>query len=353
MKLKLSKAIIENIVSTIINFVEKKDNSQITSHILIEANENIIFKATDKEFGIEYVDNNSKIIQKGSTTINGKRFYEIIKALNDDFIELEINDDIATISQNHSIYKLPTFNAKEFPLFPEITQLNKISINSNNFIEGLKKIFPVIDNNNPKYELNGALLDIQQNSLNLVSTDTKRLALYSIQENIEDETQIIIPKKAIAEIRKLFNENFEIYFDNINLIIKSNNITFFTQLINGKFPDYKRIIPTEYKYILDINKVNLIKALKQINIISEEVKITINNNLLELESISEETLEAKTDIEIESDINNFIFAVNSRFILDFLNVIDDDKIELCLNEENIPFTLKNRDFQTIIMPITI
>jgi len=353
MHLKISKAVLENIVSTVINFTDKKDESQIISHILIEAyNNKIKFKATDKEFGIEF-QNDAEIIEEGQTTINGKRFYEIIKALNNDSIIIQTENNYTKITQNHSVYKLSMFDSKEFPIFPETTSLKKITLNSLEFINGLKKIFPTIDTNNPKYELNGALLDIQQNTLNLVATDTKRLALYSINENIENNMQIIIPKKAISEIRKLFIDNFELYFDNINLIIKTKNLTFFTKLINGKFPDYKRIIPSEYKYIIDINKLNFLKALKQINIISQEIKINIKNNIIEIESISEDKLEAKTEIEIKSDINSFRFAVNSRFILDFLNVVDEEFIELCLNEENIPFSLKTKNYQTIIMPITI
>ena len=352
MKLKLSKSIIENILTNAINFLEKKDNSQITSHLLLEANEKLIIKATDREFGIEYIDESCEIIQKGKITINGKKLYEIIKALNDDFINIELEENTAIISQNHSIYKLPTFEANEFPEFPNISNLEKLSFNSLDFIEGLKKTLLVIDSNNPKYELNGALLDITKENLNIVATDTKRLALYKVDNNTDQELQIIIPKKAIAEIRKLFIDNFEIYFDNIYLIIKSNNITFFTQLINGKFPDYKRIIPNDYKYIIKLNKTTFTKAIKQINIISNEIKITIQNNKMLFESISDETFEAKTDIEIVSDIESFTFAVNSKFILDFLNVIDEE-LEICLNEENIPFTLRDKNFQTIIMPLTI
>jgi len=352
MKLKLSKSIIENILTNAINFLEKKDNSQITSHLLLEANEKLIIKATDREFGIEYIDESCEIIQKGKITINGKKLYEIIKALNDDFINIELEENTAIISQNHSIYKLPTFEANEFPEFPNISNLEKLSFNSLDFIEGLKKTLLVIDSNNPKYELNGALLDITKENLNIVATDTKRLALYKVDNNTDQELQIIIPKKAIAEIRKLFIDNFEIYFDNIYLIIKSNNITFFTKLINGKFPDYKRIIPQDYNYKINLNKTYFTKAIKQINIISNEIKITISQNQMLLESISDETFEAKTDLEISSEIEHFTFAVNSKFLLDFLNV-SDDEIQMCLNEENIPFTLKDKNFETIIMPLTI
>jgi len=353
MHIKFSKSIIENILSIMINFTEKRDNSQITSHILLEAKDNLTIKATDKEFGVEYIDNTTEIIEKGSATINGKKFYEIIKALNDDFINLEIKDNIAIISQNHSIYKLPIFDADNFPEFPDIKNFEKLNINSLEFIDGLKKIFSVIDTNNPKYELNGALLDIENNLLNLVATDTKRLALYSINQQNTKDINIIIPKKAISEIKKLFINEFEVFYNETNLILKSQNITFFTQLINGKFPDYKRIIPNEYQYVINLNKQSLTKAIKQIIIISQDIKITINKNQMLFESISDETFEAKTDITIESDLENFTFAVNSKFLLDYINSVDEDIIELCLNNPNIPFTLRNKNYQTIVMPLTI
>ncbi len=353
MKLKFTKSIIENNLAIAINFIEKKDNSQITSHLLINAKEYLSIKATDKEFGIELKDKSTEILEKGKATINGKKFYEIIKALNDDFIYLEIENNIATITQNSSVYKLPVFDANEFPEFPIIEDAKEIIIDPFIFIDGLKKILPVIDTNNPKYELNGALLNINDKTIDLVSTDTKRLAIVSTQNSNSKEIELIIPKKAISEIRKLFINDFKLFFDGINLIIKSENIKFFTKLINGKFPNYQRIIPSSYKTIIKLNKSEFIKKIKQITVISNEVKFIINNNILEFNSISEETFEAKTQMNIESDLENFIFAANSRFILDFLSVIDNEIFELCLNDANIPFTLRDGDFQTIIMPLSI
>jgi len=353
MKLKFTKSIIENNLAIAINFIEKKDNSQITSHLLIIAEEYLSIKATDKEFGIELKDKSTEIIEKGKATINGKKFYEIIKALNDDFIYLEIENNTAIITQNSSIYKLPIFDANKFPELPVTQESKEISMNSYIFMDGLKKILPVIDTNNPKYELNGALLNINEETVDLVSTDTKRLAIISTKNNNSEQIELIIPKKAIAEIRKLFNNDFKLFFDGINLIIKSENIKFFTKLINGKFPNYQRIIPNSYKTIIKINKSEFIKKIKQIIVISNEIKFTINDSILEFNSISEETFEAKTTMNIESNLENFVFAVNSRFMLDFLNVIDNEIFELCLNESNIPFTLKDGDFQTIIMPLSI
>jgi len=353
MKIKIDKPVIENIVNNLVAFVEKKDNSLITSHIYIKADSKLIFKATDNETGIKIENENGEIIENGEITLNGKKFYDIIKVLRDDVIEIESKENEAIIKQKKSIYKLPTFNSNDFPTLPNENGMSKIEINSLNFIDGLKKVLPVIDNNNPKYELNGALIDIKESQINIVSTDTKRLALVEIQNSSTENFSLIIPKKSINEIKKLFFSDIEIYYDKINLILKSKNIKFFTKLINGKFPDYQRIIPPSFEYELTLNKNNFLSALRQITIISQEIRMTINQSEFKIESISDDNLNAKTTIEIESNIENFIFAANSRYIYDFLNSIDSDEFILSLNQPNIPFVLKDNEFSTIVMPLNI
>jgi len=350
MHIKIQKPIFESIINQIVPFTEKKDNTQITSHVLIVANENLIIKATDKEIGIK-IKTEAEILKKGKITINAKKLNDIIKALQNKEIEIKKEDDKIIITQDKSIYKLATFNANEFPEFPNPDDLNKLETNNNEFIDAIKKVFPVIDNNNPKYELNGALFDINENT-NFVSTDTRRLALYKSNAKGK-ENKIIIPKRSISEIKRIFNEDMQIFYDDIYLILKDKNIMFFTKLINGKYPAYERIIPQDFKHELTLPKNEFLSHLKQINIISNEVKIIIKQNEIIFESLSDDIMEAKTSFNIETNIEEFTFAVNSKYLTDFLNVTNDEKFELCLNEPNIPFELKNGNFITIVMPLNI
>ena len=350
MHIKIQKPVIESIISQALPFIEKKDNTQITSHILLKADENLTIKATDKEIGIK-IKTNAEIIKPGSTTINGRKLADIIRTLQNKEIEIKKENDFVIITQDTSIYKLSTFNENEFPEFPNPNDLEKLEINNEEFIDAIKKIFPVIDTNNPKYELNGALFDIKEKT-NFVSTDTRRLAVYFSNAKGK-ESQIIVPKKSISEIKRIFKEDMEIFFDEVFLILKNEDIMFFTKLINGKFPSYERIIPQSFKYELKIPKNEFISHLKQVSIISNEVRIKITKDKIEFESISDETTQAKTSFEYKSDIEEFTFAVNSKYLLDFLNIINSDEFELCLNEPNIPFMLKEGKFITIIMPLNI
>jgi DNA polymerase-3 subunit beta len=355
MKISISKSIIENILIQAGPFLEKKDTSQITSHIYMNASNGVLtLKATDYEIGYFVNTNNVNITQDGSTTANGKKFLDIIKILKDGNIDLEVKNNMLYITQSHSNFKLPTFSNQDYPEFPSIEGKDRISIDSYSLIESLKKITPAIDTNNPKFELNGALIDIHPDKINFASTDTRRLAVVNIPNNSTNELSIIIPKKAIVEIQKLFFNELELYYDETNLIIKSDQYTFFTKLINGKFPEYSRIIPKEVANTLLLPKAIMIDSIKQITTISTDLKITFLNDVITFESLSDDNIEAKTEIGFNTGFNEaFTLAINSRYLLDFLNSIQNSEFTIGLNEGNLPFILSDENFKTVVMPIVI
>jgi DNA polymerase-3 subunit beta len=355
MKLTIQKSIIENILIHASPFLEKKDTSQITSHIYLNAsNSNLTIKATDYEIGFIVNTDKINIIEDGSITANGKKFLDIVKILKNGEINLELKNDILYISQAHSKFKLPTFSSNDFPQFPSYENKPRITIESHSLIESLKKITPAIDTNNPKFELNGALIDIKSDSISFVSTDTRRLAVVNINKQSTDELTIILPKKAIVEIQKLFFDNIELYYDETNLIINSSQYTFFTKLINGKFPEYSRIIPKEITNNLILPKALMIESIKQITTISSDVKITFMSESIIFESLSDDNIEAKTEISFSTGFNEaFSIAINSKYILDFLNVINTSEFTIGLNENNLPFILSDENFRTVVMPIII
>ena len=355
MKITISKSILENILIHAGPFLEKKDTSQITSHVYLNATKNkLTIKATDYEIGFLVTTDNLTIHNEGSITANGKKFLDIVRILKDGEINLEIKNNNLLISQKYSNFKLPTFSYNEFPEFPTYKDIARISIESHTLIESLKKITPAIDTNNPKFELNGALIDIKKEIINFASTDTRRLATVAINNKSDNELSIIIPKKAIIEIQKLFFDNIELYYDETNLIIHSEQYTFFTKLINGKFPEYSRIIPKETAYNLILPKTTIIDAIKQITTISTDVKITFLNDTITFESLSDDNIEAKTEITYQTDFNEpFSIAINSKYLLDFLSSINSSEFHIGLNEGNLPFILKDENFITVVMPIVI
>ncbi len=355
MKIATRKDIIESILINAQAFLEKKDPTNITSHIYLNASaDEVVVKATDSEIGLEIKSNQFEIIEPGAFTANGKKLLDIVRSLRDDVIEFELNNNNLIIKQKKTKFKLPTFSYEEYPTFPNIEDKAKISLDAIDLIQNLKKITPAIDINNPKYELNGALIDIKKDKTTFVGTDTRRLAIVELIKESQEELDLIIPKKAIIEIQKLFLDKIDIYYDENSLIVKNDQFFLFTRLINGKFPEYKRIIPQSTKYNLTIPKKEILEAMKIVNIISPEIKITFEPNLITLESLNSEIQEAKTTIELAVPIeSNFIFALNSKYLFDFISQIDEDNFEIGLNEPSLPFLVRSNNFLTVIMPILL
>ncbi len=355
MKIEINKNVLEHMLINAQNFLDKKDESSITSHVLlISSNGKFTIKASDYEIGLSMQTTNYNPITDGIASANGKKILDSVKPLDDEDVTLEVSDEQLILRQDKdkTNIKFPMFNTEEYPEFPSIENKSKFEINPINFLKSIKKITSAIDINNPKYELNGALIDLKENYINFVGTDTKRLAIVSLQENIEKEISLIIPKKSISEIQKLFFDEMKIYYDENILIIVSENFHFFTKLINGKYPDYERIIPREMKYNLSINREKMVDKLKKIYSISPEMKITFSNNAILFESLNENSMEAKTELNYICDLSEKIFInVNSKYILDFLSNIDNSEFILGYNDSSMPFVLSSDNFKTIIMPI--
>jgi len=353
MKIRVSKPLIESILINLQPFLEKKDASQITSHIYFEAiNDVVTIKATDGEIGLVINSDNMNIEHEGSFTANGKKFLDIVRILKNEDIILETLENNLNIKQNKSKFKLPTFNPENYPTFPLIENKPQVKIDSINLIKGLKKISSAIDNNNPKFELNGALLDIKANETKLVGTDTRRLSVSSLNSQNEHEFSLIIPKKAILEIQKLFMDQINIYYDDTNLIISNEGYYFFSRLINGNYPDYARIIPNETKISIKLPKKEMLEAIKMITTISQEIKILFNEESIMFNSLTADNVEAKTELLIHTGLTErFELNVNSRYLLDFITQVEENEFQILLNESTLPFVLKDKEFITVIMPI--
>ena len=353
MKIRVSKQLIESILINLQPFLEKKDASQITSHVYVEAlNETMTIKATDGEIGLIIDSDNIIIEQEGAFTANGKKFLEIIRILKNEEIILETLENNLNIKQYKSKFKLPTFNPQNYPSFPLIENKPEIVLDSINLIKSLKKISSAIDNNNPKFELNGALLDIKIDETKLVGTDTRRLSIATIPTKNQNDFSLIIPKKAILEIQKLFIDQINIYYDNTNLIIQNENHYFFSRLINGKYPDYSRIIPSEAKITITLPKKEMLESIKMITTISQKIKILFNQESIVFNSLTADNVDAQTELPLHTGLSDsFELNVNSKYLLDFITQVEEHEFQILLNESTLPFVLKDKEFITVIMPI--
>ena len=352
MQVDIEKNTIEKLLITVQPFLEKKDLTQITSHIHFKAIENQLFiKATDYEIGIQINSNKCTIKDEGQATTNGKKILDIIKNLKDGNITLIAENEQLIIKQKTAKFEIPMYNPEDFPPFPKINDTTIIKINKQTFTNGIRKALPCIETNSPRYELSGVLIKFLDDHYDIVSTDTKRLAIINYQEHIEKELSLIIPKRSIIEIQKLIHQESELFIDSNHFIIKQDNVFLFTKLINAEYPAYEKIVPQNINHHLELPKEEVLKDIQMIAALGEIICIEINDDFIRYTTTAEAQSKAKVDMSFKTDIKAYKININSKYLIDFLNVTDSEKFTLHLGEENLPFMVSDDNFKTIIMPV--
>ena len=362
MHFEISKSLLENYINKINPFLEKEIN-EIYSHIHISTENNTLtLKGSDFEIGLKINSKEVKIIQEGAITCNGKLFGDIVHILNNnENIKIQGQDNnLVHITQSNSEYKLQSFDPSTYrvDLFSNLDDQNFTNIDIDFFklCSIFKQVLPAISNDPVKNSLGGILLDFSQDKLTLVSTDTRRLAYVHFDHKVQDNFQIIVPKKAIIEIIKLCSEDAKLKYNENYIVLEmdNNNIFFFSSLILDKFPQYENIIPKNFSHNIKLNRNQVLNGIRQIKVISENIKMIISQEYIILESMSKNNTEAKTKININNNNQETCeIAFNSIYFTDFLSASNQDEFIFKYNDQNTPFELESGNLKTLIMPISL
>lgn len=366
MEIRLKAKEILNSLQAVIGVVEKKQTLPILAHVLIDIEDNLLkLTTTDMELEIS-ASNKIAESQKIQFTAYAKDLIDIIKKIPEEtVIKLKIEDQNIYINAGNNNFKLNTFKSKDFPLLPKQEKGNKILINEKDFINLIEKTSFSMGNQHIREYLNGLYLEIDENNITFVSTDGHRLSIGSVknENTLKEKTSVIIPRKAIIEITKILNksENKEIaielsenYFS-----LQNKNKKLITRLIDGKFPDYKSVIPEEFNDPITINKEEFLSNLKQASIFVEERKkcVTLFFKEEELNIFSSsERGQAKIQINIKNNIETKI-AFNIHYLISAIEKIETNQISIFLPIDNKqPCMIKatdNKEYKYIIMPMSL
>ena len=304
--------------------------------------------ADDKEHGVAITVSCSQSTLNTSVKVALNPLLNALKNGKNENISVEIRENVYIVGS----YTLPCIVGGE--AFPQIDNKEMLKIDSTNLIKAFKKVSPAMASKSPKFELNGALLSIDDNGCDIVATDTKRLARSHLPHTNTQELRLIIPNKAIIEIQKLFTDTMDIYYDDTTLIIQKQNYTFYTRIIQGRYPDYARIIPKKSRYNLQLPKNKMIESIKMITPICKNITMVISPNSMIFKPLPDDVGEVKTELLINLELeHNFEINVNSQYLLDFLMQVDAETFDFLFSEDNFPFLLQEGAFQMVVMPIIL
>jgi len=383
MKFTCSQESLIHGIQTVQKGISNKIGLPIYNGILFEVNKDnkVHLFATDLEIGIDcYIP--AQVIEDGAVVIPNRIISELIRKFPEGNIEVESKENnITTIKENNSVYKVLGFSADEFSNFPEIEIKSKIKLSQEILKDTIQKtIFSASRDENRSF-LNGALFKIINNEIEVVTTDSHRLSLKTIpapeiDENIIQEGEVIIPYRTLSELYKLLTDEKEVFVE-INVGEKQivfilfpngqkNSIRIYSRLIEGQFPNYHQIIPKSFKTEIKINTDEFRNKMERISLFVREdlntVKLKIENKEdvsekkceIIIKALSQNIGEAHETIICFKKGKDIIITFNSKYILDILKIIKTKNIEIKFNDPLNPVIIhpeKDKNYLYILMPV--
>ena len=364
---KVEKEILLKPLQTVVGIVERKQTMPILSNILMEKGiDKIRFTSTDLEIQITTtIETKSDSHDSSTITVGGKKLQEILRILPDQSkVSIEIKDNKVQIKSNKSRFNLQSLPALDFPkLNNQLENSKTIKLSQSALKKLLSSVQFAMAQQDVRYYLNGVLFVIEDNKFSAVATDGHRLAYnaITIAENLE-KTEIIVPRKAIIELSKLLsddNQEIEIEFSILQLKARFSDIELITKLIEGKFPDYQKVIPN-YSNHLSINRTLVQQALQRAAILSNEkfrgVRFVLTEKNLCIISSNSEQEEAQVEIETDYHGEAIDIGFNVNYLMDGLNSIHTEMAIFSFGNPNSSILItspEDIEFRYVVMPMRI
>jgi DNA polymerase-3 subunit beta len=366
MKLKIEKETLLEPLQQIIGAVEKRQTMPALSNVLLRATENVLtLTATDLE--IELVSQVNMIIDEpGEITVPARKLLDICKSLpNEAFITFTVNETKALVQSGRSRFSLATLPANDFPSLDAINSIYEFEITQKTLRDIIEKTAFAMAQQDVRYYLNGLMLEVSANYLRAVATDGHRLAYCEkeISADVADIKQVILPRKGVLELVRLLNESDEtvkIILGSNHLQVEFKQLRLTSKLIDGRFPDYNRVMPTDGNNIITADRDQLRQALMRASILSNEkyrgIRLILEKNLLKLQAQNPDQEVADVELEVVYTGDEIEIGFNVNYMLDVLNVTNSEMVQAALRDSNSSFLLTypdQQDCKYVIMPMRL
>ena len=331
-----------NHLSKVVGVVDRKQTMPILGHVLVSGSSGeITITATDLEVQISSKFK-ANISEDFLITLPGRKLFDIQRSLGNTELELSSDNDTILLKTAKSKFSLQQLPSNEFPLFDNTEGEQTFSIKQQTLSDIFNKTQFAMAQQDVRFYLNGLLLEINPESLNVVGTDGHRLAktTTTLDKKSITEQSCIVPRKAIQELTRSLSDEKECKVSLVDnqASFSFSQVSLTTKLIDGTFPDYNRVIPAETTTNIMLDTKILKPALQRVSILANEkfrgVRIDIDNNKIIISSENPEQEQAVEDIDIDDTNVKLSIGFNVSYLIDAVNACSGELVTLGVNDEN-------------------
>ncbi|WP_206485923.1 DNA polymerase III subunit beta [Thalassotalea sp. G2M2-11] len=368
MKFSLNRELLLKPLLLVSGAVERKSTLPILGNVLFDVSgQSLTLTATDLELEmVAYatIDNQG---EDGKLTIPAKKLLDICKSLPDgSMITFDTaNDDTVIISSGRSKYSLSILPADDFPNIEQWQGDVEFKLCKSELLRLIESTHFSMANQDVRYYLNGMSIETEGNEIRSVATDGHRLAICKIPINSLQlpNRQVIVPRKGILEIIRLLDpveEEVQVYLGSNHIRIIDNEFSFTSKLVDGRFPDYRRVLPRNGDKVLTTDNNHLRQVLSRASILSNEkfrgVRLNFSNSELKITANNPEQEQAEEVLEVDFPYDEVEIGFNVNYVLDVLNAIKDDSVKFTLADANSSVVIEGEtssEATYVVMPMRL
>ncbi len=365
MKLRAARDVLLKPLQAVIGVVERRQTMPILSNVLLVARDGkLSVTATDLE--VELVaETELEVKTGGEITVSGRKLLDICRALPEGAkVEISASAEKLNVRSGRSKFSLATLPAAEFPTIEDIKAGQTIQLSQEVLMRLIEKTYFSMAQQDVRYYLNGMLLETGGKTVRTVATDGHRLALCQAELDGASlkEQQVIVPRKGVLELQRLMSGagelNVELGANHVR--IQLDGIRFTSKLIDGRFPEYDRVIPKESSNELKANRDGLRGALQRTAILSNEkyrgIRLIIRDSGVVLQAHNPEQEEAEEELEVSYSGDDIEIGFNVNYLLDALGAVDSDDVTLSVLDSNSSCLIRDPasdDCKFVVMPMRL
>ena len=365
MKFTANRETVLKPLSAVIGVVERRQTMPILAHVLISAQDGkLTMTATDLEVELRATVD-VDVESPGEVTVPGRKLYDICRALPEGVnVELALTGGRATVKAGRSRFTLSTLRAADFPVVDEVTVQQTLKLSRHDLKRLLEKTQFSMAQQDVRYYLNGLLLETADGTLRAVATDGHRLALAEIpmQASAERGGQVIVPRKGVLELLRLVDGegDVELTLGANHVRVEADEIRFTSKLIDGRFPDYDRVVPKDPTNVIVADRAALRAGLQRAAILSNEkyrgVRLALEADRVTMQANNPEQEEAEEELEVAYSGDDMEIGFNVNYLLDALGAVDADEVELGVSDPNSSCLIKapgEQNSRFVVMPMRL
>jgi len=365
--LKAAQEKLLNTLQAVSGIVERRHTLPILANVLIrKTGGQIEFTTSDLEIQVRTTAEFDGDASNYATTVGARKLIDILRALpGDQNVTLSANQNKLTLQGGKSRFTLQTLPSDDFPLVQEAADFGPaFSVPQKTLKQLINQVHFAMAVHDIRYYLNGILFVAEGKSLTLVATDGHRLALAQANLDVEiPKQEVILPRKTVLELQRLLKDEdtaIEMRFAGNQAKFSFSGMEFVTKLVEGKFPDYNRVIPKNHKNHVTLGRAPLLSSLQRAAILTSEkfkgVRVNIEPGTLRIASSNAEQEEAKEELEIDYSGDTIEIGFNVTYLMDALANMSVDMIKIELQDTNSSALItvpEQAGFKYVVMPMRI